>query len=61
MIVHLLDGTYELFRHFYGLRRGTQGADPQFGAVAGLLHTVAQMIEGGATHSDAAPYSLKRF
>ena len=54
MIVHLLDGTYELFRHFYGLRRGTQGADPQFGAVAGLLHTVAQMIEGGATHVGVA-------
>jgi 5'-3' exonuclease len=54
MIVHLLDGTYELFRHFYGLRRGTQGADPQFGAVVGLLHTVAQMIEGGATHVGVA-------
>jgi 5'-3' exonuclease len=49
MIVHLIDGTYELFRHFYGLRRGTT-VDPPFGAVAGVLGTVAQMIEGGATH-----------
>jgi 5'-3' exonuclease len=49
MIVHLLDGTYELFRHFYGIRRGL-GTDPPFGAVAGVLHTVAQMLEGGATH-----------
>ncbi|HEY9226838.1 MAG TPA: 5'-3' exonuclease H3TH domain-containing protein [Gemmatimonadaceae bacterium] len=54
MIVHLLDGTYELFRHFYGLRRGTQGEDPPFGAVAGVLHTVAQMIETGATHIGVA-------
>jgi hypothetical protein len=28
MIVHLVDGTYELFRHFYGLRRFTKGKPP---------------------------------
>ena len=54
MIVHLLDGTYELFRHFYGIRRGKGGEDPPFGAVAGVLHTVAQMLEGGATHIGVA-------
>lgn len=53
MIVHLVDGTYELFRHFYGIRRG-MGSDPPFGAVAGVLHTVAQMLEGGATHIGVA-------
>jgi 5'-3' exonuclease len=53
MIVHLLDGTYELFRHFYGIRRG-KGTDPPFGAVAGVLHTVAQMLEDGATHIGVA-------
>jgi len=53
MIIHLLDGTYELFRHFYGIRRG-MGTDPPFGAVAGVLHTVAQMLEGGATHIGVA-------
>src|SRR4029450_1493784 len=53
MIVHLLDGTYELFRHFYGLRRMKQ-PDPPLGAVAGLLRTGLQMIEGGATHSGVA-------
>ena len=53
VIVHLLDGTYELFRHFYGIRRG-RGSDPPLGAVAGVLHTVAQMIEGGATHLGVA-------
>jgi 5'-3' exonuclease len=54
MIVHLLDGTYELFRHFYGLRRFTKGQDPPFGAVAGVLHTVLQTIETGATHIGVA-------
>jgi 5'-3' exonuclease len=54
MIVHLLDGTYELFRHFYGLRRFNQGEDPPFGAVTGVLHTVLQTIETGATHIGVA-------
>jgi 5'-3' exonuclease len=54
MIVHLIDGTYELFRHFYGLRRFTKGEDRPFGAVIGVLHTVLQMIESGATHVGVA-------
>src|SRR4051812_26898049 len=54
MIVHLLDGTYELFRHFYGLRRFTKGTDRPYGAVAGVLHTVLQMIETGGTHIGVA-------
>ena len=54
MVVHLLDGTYELFRHFYGLRRATKGADPPRGAVAGVLHTVLQMLEQDATHIGVA-------
>lgn len=49
MIVHLIDGTYELFRHFYGIRRGSN-TDPPLGAVAGVLGTVVQMLEEGATH-----------
>src|SRR6266403_5459835 len=53
MIVHLIDGTYELFRHFYGLRRFHK-TDPPFGAVAGVLNTVAKMIEDGATHIGVA-------
>jgi 5'-3' exonuclease len=53
VIVHLIDGTYELFRHFYGLRRGTT-VDPPFGAMAGVLATVVQMIESGATHIGVA-------
>jgi len=54
MIVHLVDGTYELFRHFYGLRRGKMAKDPPLGAVAGVLGTVLQMIEQGATHVGVA-------
>src|SRR5437763_8769652 len=54
MIVHLVDGTYELFRHFYGLRRFTKGKDRPFGAVVGVLQTVLQMLEKGATHVGVA-------
>ena len=54
MIVHLIDGTYELFRHFYGLRRFNKGEDPPFGAVIGVLNTVLQMIEKDATHIGVA-------
>src|SRR5678815_3451975 len=54
MIVHLIDGTYELFRHFYGLRRFTKGEDKPFGGVIGVLGTVLQMVEKGATHIGVA-------
>src|SRR2546421_1364707 len=53
MIVHLIDGTYELFRHFYGIRRFSK-KDPPFGAVAGVLSTVVKMLEDGATHIGVA-------
>ena len=54
MIVHLIDGTYELFRHFYGQRRFNEGKDKPFGAVAGVLHSVLEMLETGATHVGVA-------
>lgn len=54
MIVHLIDGTYELFRHFYGHRRYNQGKDKPYQAVAGVLHSVLEMIETGATHIGVA-------
>jgi 5'-3' exonuclease len=53
VIIHLIDGTYELFRHFYGLRRFHK-KDPPLGAVQGVLSTVLQMIEEGATHLGVA-------
>src|SRR5205823_12726680 len=54
VVVHLVDGTYELFRHFYGLRRFTKDKDRPYGAVAGVLHTVLQLVEKGATHLGVA-------
>ena len=54
MIVHLIDGTYELFRHFFGIRRFNKGEDPPYGAVQGVLNTVLSMIDTGATHIGVA-------
>ena len=54
MIVHLVDGTYELFRHFYGLRRFTKGKDRPYGAVVGVLQTVLQLLENDAIYLGVA-------
>src|SRR3712207_6385012 len=54
MIVHLVDGTYELFRHFYGQRRFNKGVDRPYGAVVGVLQGVLQMIECGDTYLGVA-------
>jgi 5'-3' exonuclease len=54
MVIHLIDGTYELFRHFYGRRRGGITDRKRYGAASGVLHTVLQMVEGGATHVGVA-------
>ena len=54
VVIHLIDGTYELFRHFYGLRRFNKGDDKPFGAVNGVLNTVLEMVEGGAAYVGVA-------
>lgn len=54
MIIHLIDGTYELFRHFYGQRSFNKGKDKPFGAVVGVLHGVLEMIEKDGTHIGVA-------
>lgn len=54
MIIHLIDGTYELYRHFYGQRRFNGGEDKPYAAVGGVLTTVLQLIEQGATHVGVA-------
>ncbi|HUJ77014.1 MAG TPA: 5'-3' exonuclease H3TH domain-containing protein [bacterium] len=53
MIVHLVDGTYELFRCFYGAKKSTI-ADDGRAAVRLVLHTLLQMVEEGATHLGVA-------
>src|SRR5665648_649692 len=54
MIVHLVDGTYELFRHYHGLRRAKDGREAPYGAVRGVVRTVLEMLETGATHLGVA-------
>ena len=53
MIIHLIDGTYELFRHFYGIRRFKK-TDPPLGGVSGVLSTVAQLLDENNTHVGVA-------
>ena len=53
MIVDLVDGTYELFRHFYGLRRFTK-EDRPMGAAVAVLNGVLEMIEHDVTHIGVA-------
>jgi len=52
--VHLIDGTYELFRHFYGMPRARDADGREVGAVRGVVTSVLAMINGGATHIGVA-------
>ena len=54
MNVHLIDGTYELFRHFFGVPAATDVSGQEIGAVRGVLTSVLSMIERGATHIGVA-------
>ena len=54
MIVHLVDGTYELFRQYYGRLRIKSNTPRPMGAAAGVLHSILEMIETGATHLGVA-------
>jgi len=48
--VHLVDGTYELFRHFYALPSARDQEGREVAAVRGVLASVLGMIKNGATH-----------
>ncbi len=50
MEVFLVDGTYELFRHYYAVPSARDGQGREVGAVRGVLGSVLGMIKGGATH-----------
>jgi 5'-3' exonuclease len=54
MDVHLIDGTYELFRHFFAVPSSTDKNGQEIGAVRGVLGSVFSMIEAGATHLGVA-------
>lgn len=50
MEIHLIDGTYELFRHYYALPSARDQAGREVAAVRGVLASVLGMIKAGATH-----------
>ena len=54
MGVHLIDGTYELFRHFFAVPAAADVDGQEVGAVRGVLTSVLSMIESGATHIGVA-------
>jgi 5'-3' exonuclease len=54
MKVHLVDGTYELFRHFFGAPSHRNAAGVEVAAIRGVLSSVLGLIEDGATHVGVA-------
>lgn len=54
MKIHLIDGTYELFRHFFALPSAVDAAGQEIAAVRGVLASVLSMIEAGASHIGVA-------
>ena len=54
MKIHLIDGTYELFRYFYAVPSSTNDGGQEIGAVRGVLISVFSMIEAVATHIGVA-------
>ena len=54
MNVHLIDGTYELFRHFFAVPTAADMNGQEVGAVRGVLNSILSMIERGATHIGVA-------
>ena len=54
MVVHLIDGTFELFRHYYGVPRARDQDGLEVGAVRGVVASVRGMLNYGATHVGVA-------
>ncbi len=54
MDIHLIDGTYELFRYFFAVPSAKDGNGQEIGAVRGVVGSVLSMIEQGATHLGVA-------
>jgi len=54
MRVHLVDGTYELFRHFFAVPALADATGQERGAVVGVIQSLLGMLEGGSTHIGVA-------
>ena len=54
MDVHLIDGTYELFRHFFAVPSARDAEGVEVGGLRGVLGSVMYLLEGGATHVGVA-------
>jgi 5'-3' exonuclease len=54
MQIHLIDGTYELFRHFFAVPSARDAQGNEIGAVRGVLGSVLALLEQGATHIGVA-------
>src|SRR5262249_2400572 len=54
MEVHLVDGTYELFRHYFALPGGTDVNGQEIAAARGVLNSVLSLLEQGTTHIGVA-------
>ncbi len=54
MQIHLVDGTYELFRHYYAVPSARDGAGREVGAVRGVVASMLSLINGGARHLGVA-------
>jgi 5'-3' exonuclease len=50
VVVHLVDGTYELFRHFYALPSAKNADGEEVGAVRGVMYSIRALVQDGATH-----------
>jgi 5'-3' exonuclease len=54
MVVHVIDGTYELFRHFYALPSARDAEGREVAAVRGVLTSIRGLLQNGATHIGVA-------
>jgi 5'-3' exonuclease len=54
MQIHLIDGTYELYRHFYALPKSQDVSGHEVGAIVGVLNSMLGLLESGATHLGVA-------
>jgi len=52
--IHLVDGTYELFRHFYAIPSAKNRDGEEVAAVRGVMYSIRGLVQDGATHIGVA-------